>query len=154
MEQHREKIEQYGVVLEKMGFTPVAARVFVYLLLCPGFHATFDELVNYFKVSKSAVSNAMKMLVNTKIVDTKTKGGQRKRYFFVNFAGMLSKDQILGKMNLFYNMLEDIRKTRNIKDEFDKELSNASVFYKMMMIEFPIILERWKISIEFNEKEN
>ena len=35
LEKHRNKIEEHGTVMEKMGMTPVASRIYVYLLLSP-----------------------------------------------------------------------------------------------------------------------
>jgi DNA-binding transcriptional regulator GbsR (MarR family) len=152
LEKHRQKIEEYGSTMEKMGLTPVAARVYIYLLFNPENGTTFDDLVSYFKVSKSAVSNALKMLNSTGMVEYKTIGGQRKRFFFVNFEGMFSKENLTERFAIVANMLEDIRKSRNLRDSFAEELKNASLFYKMLLVEFPIIFERWKRTIEMNKE--
>lgn len=45
VEEHRNRIEQHGDVLEHMGFMPVASRVFVYLLLSGSEGALFDDLI-------------------------------------------------------------------------------------------------------------
>ena len=44
---------------------------------------TFDELVKFFKASKSSVSNSLNYLLQTKIIDYKTFTSDRKRYFFI-----------------------------------------------------------------------
>jgi DNA-binding transcriptional regulator GbsR (MarR family) len=44
---------------------------------------TFNELVNYFKASKSSVSNSLNYLLQNKIIDYKTFTSERKRYFFL-----------------------------------------------------------------------
>lgn len=152
MEQHRAHIEQYGSIMEKMGLTPVAARVYVYLLLSPEEGATFEDMVNYFKVSKSAISNALKMLTSTSMAEFKTIGGQRKRYFFVNFKSMFSEKNLTAKFKVVSDMLEEIKAVRNIDDGFARELDHAALLYKMMLVEFPIIFERWKRTIAWNEK--
>ncbi len=152
MEQHRQKIEQYGVMMEKMGLSPVAARVFIYLLLSPDHGATFEDLVDYFKVSKSAVSGALKMLTNTNMADSKTVGGQRKRYFNVTFNFMLDESLITSKFKMMYFMLDDIRVSRGIKDDFSQRLEDISMLYKMLLAEVPIIVERWKKMISLNNK--
>lgn len=152
MEQHREKIEEHGSMMEKMGLPPVAARIFIYLLLSPDHGATFEDIVSYFKVSKSAVSNALKMLTTTKMAEYKTIGGKRKRYFYINFASMFNEEYMTSRFAIFSNMLDDIQKVRGVEDEFSVELNNVSKLYKMLLIEFPIIIERWKKIIEMDKK--
>lgn len=154
MEDHRSKIEGYSLTMETMGLTPVAARVFVYLLLCRQEQATFEAIVNYFTVSKSAVSNAIKMLTVAGMVESKTVGGQRKRYFKVSFERMLDQQQMASRFQAYYTMLDDIRQSRDSHDQFSQELANVSAFYKMMMIEFPIILERWKRMVELTNRSS
>lgn len=138
--------------MEGMGLAPVAARVFIYLLFSPDHKATFDDFVKYFEVSKSAVSNALKMLVATNMVEAKTTGGQRKRYFSTNFQRMLSEDAMASKFKIFYNMLDDIRISRGVEDDFASELENVSTLYKMLLVELPIIIDRWKRTIALEKK--
>lgn len=152
LEKYRDKIEQYGAVMEGMGLSPVSARVFVYLLFSPDHIGTFEDFVNYFNVSKSAVSNALKMLVATDMIEAKTMGGQRKRYFSTNFRQMLSEEAMASKFKTFYNMLDDIRVSRGIDDEFAGELDNVSGLYKMLLVELPIIFERWERTIALGKK--
>ncbi|NIJ56131.1 GbsR/MarR family transcriptional regulator [Dyadobacter arcticus] len=144
MENHRSKIEDYGVVMEGMGLSPVAARVFVYLLFSQQDQATFEDMVSYFKVSKSAISNALKFLLAVNMIESKTVGGQRKRYFHINFKKMLDQQEMTSRFKNYCLMLDDIRASRGLEDEFAQELNNVSSLYKMMIVEFPIILERWR----------
>ena len=138
--------------MESMGLTPVAARVFVYLLFCPPDQGTFEQIVKYFNVSKSAVSVALKMLSAVNMVESKTIGGQRKRYFRVNFEKMLDQQEMTARLQTYHIMLDDIRQSRNRDDAFAQELEKVSSFYKMMMIEFPIIFERWKRMVQLNHQ--
>lgn len=131
-------------MMEKMGLTPVAARVYVYLLLAAEPGATFEELTSFFSVSKSAVSNALKMLLSTKLAESKTMGGQRKRYFFVHFETMFNQKYLTDRFTLFSNMLDDLRSVRGADDDFGRELKKVSLLYKMLLVEFPMIFERWK----------
>lgn len=154
MENHRGKIEQYGVVMEGMGLGPVAARVFVYLLFSQQDQATFDDMVSYFKVSKSAISNALKFLTAVNMIESKTIGGQRRRYFHINFKKMLDQQEMTSRFKSYSSMLDDIASSRGQDDDFTRELANASSLYKMMIVEFPIILERWKQLNLQNQKIN
>jgi DNA-binding transcriptional regulator GbsR (MarR family) len=150
VEEHRSRIEAHGVVMEHMGMTPVASRIFVYLLLCGGEGATFEDMVTFFGVSKSAVSNALKVLTASGMVGSKTIGGQRRRFFFVNMRSLFNEKEMTDRYRQFFNILDDVRRARNIQDKFDKDLDDVSVLYKMLLVEFPIILDRWKRTIDLN----
>jgi DNA-binding transcriptional regulator GbsR (MarR family) len=150
MEQHRNKIEEFGSIMEKMGYTPVAARVFVYLMLCKEEDSTFEALVDYFRVSKSAVSNALKMLEATQAIASKTVGGSRKRYFKVSFDLWVNKDSLTEKFKIISDMFDEVYQLRNSDDETSLKIKHISLFYKMMIFEFPIISERWKKIVEGN----
>ncbi len=56
------------------------------------------------------------------------------------------------KFRIMTGMLDDIRTTRNIDDELANELDHASLLYNMLIVELPIILERWKRTIKLNQK--
>jgi predicted transcriptional regulator len=130
--------------MENLGLTPVAARVYIYLLFCPGHEAAFEELVTYFSVSKSAVSNALKYLLSIHMVEAKTKGGQRKRYFTVNLEKMISLQLATTRLEMMFTMLNDIRIARKRNDGFAAELQDTANFFKLLAAEYPILLEKWK----------
>lgn len=130
--------------------TPVASRIFVYLLLSGGQGAIFDDMITFFGVSKSAVSNALKMLTASGMVSSKTIGGQRRRFFYVNMRSLFNENEMTEKYKQFFSILDDVRRARNIQDKFDKDLDDVSVLYKMLLIEFPIILERWRRTVDLN----
>lgn len=138
--------------MESMGLTPVAARIFIYLLLSEQHQATFEQMVRYFGVSKSAVSNALKMLESARMIEAKTIGGQRKRYFSVSIHNMFSEVTLSQKIKEFYSALDDISATRKVDDDFNAELEDVSELYKMMLFEIPLILERWKRTVELKRK--
>lgn len=145
MEKYRHKIEESAASMEQMGLSPVAARVYVYLLYNTSEKgATFDDLVAYFKVSKSAISNALKLLQQTGMVNYKTYGGKRRRYFYMDLSSFLDNQFMTARIKTFLNLLEDASKARLKDDEQNKRLKDLALFYKMALAEMPIILERWK----------
>ncbi len=79
----RETIEETGKVFEKFGLTPMQGRIVSYFIISDPPEKTFDELVTYFKASKSSVSNSLSFLLQNKIIDYKTIPSDRKRYFFI-----------------------------------------------------------------------
>jgi DNA-binding transcriptional regulator GbsR (MarR family) len=79
----RETIEETGKVFEKFGLTPMQGRIVAFFTISDPPEKTFDELVNYFKASKSSVSNSLNYLLENKMIDYKTFASDRKRYFFI-----------------------------------------------------------------------
>jgi DNA-binding transcriptional regulator GbsR (MarR family) len=79
----RESIEETGKVFEKFGLTPMQGRIVAYFTVSDPPEKTFDELVKFFKASKSSISNSLNYLLQNKIIDYKTFTSDRKRYFFI-----------------------------------------------------------------------
>jgi len=76
--------EEIGKVFEKFGLTPMQGRIVAYFTVSDPPEKTFNQLVNFFKASKSSVSNSLNYLMQNKIIDYKTFASDRKRYFFLN----------------------------------------------------------------------
>jgi len=79
----REMVEETGKVFEKFGLTPMQGRIVAYFTISDPPEKTFEDLVLYFKASKSSVSNSLNFLLSNKIIDYKTYAADRKRYFFI-----------------------------------------------------------------------
>jgi DNA-binding transcriptional regulator GbsR (MarR family) len=79
----RETIEEAGKVFENFGFTPMQGRIIACFTVSDPPEKTFDQLVQYFKASKSSVSNSLNYLLQNKIIDYKTIASDRKRYFYL-----------------------------------------------------------------------
>jgi DNA-binding transcriptional regulator GbsR (MarR family) len=141
MEQFRDKIEEYGNYYEKQGFSPVASRTMIYLFLHPDGEATFEEIVQYFGVSKSAVSNALKLLSVMEIVQEKTKSGARKRYFKVTPEQFFKPEVMVKQYRESRIIFEDIRKLRKKKDVISEEIHKITSFIKILETEYPRLYE-------------
>ena len=79
----RDSIEDTGKVFEKFGLTPMQGRIVAFFTISDPPEKTYDELVSYFRASKSSVSNSLNYLLQNKIIDYKTFASDRKRYFFL-----------------------------------------------------------------------
>jgi len=79
----RETVEETGKVVEKFGLTPMQGRIVAFFTISDPPEKTFEELVDYFKASKSSVSNSLNYLLRNKLIDYKTFASDRKRYFFL-----------------------------------------------------------------------
>lgn len=140
----QQNIEKYGVMMEAMGMSPMASRIYIYLLCTAEGRSDFAGLVEYFGASKSAVSNALKSLTDMKLVVSTSVDGRRKRTFAANLTGMLDPGELTRRFVAFSGMLDDIRRSRGKDDALSRELSEISGFYNFMVSEFPKILARWK----------
>ena len=144
MEKFRQPIEDTALVWEKMGLTPVASRVYSYILYAPHYSTTFEDLTDYFNVSKSAISNAIKYLSLVGMLGSKTKQGQRKRYFGAELNYILDKEYMMKRYRQMYDLLENILDKRKDNDELKGELEHMMGFFGFAMEEFPAFIEKWK----------
>jgi DNA-binding transcriptional regulator GbsR (MarR family) len=100
----RETIEETGKVFEKFGLTPMQGRIVAYFTISDPPEKTFDELVRFFKASKSSISNSLNFLLQNKIIDYKTFSADRKRYFFITDSFFLV---------YFSKVLENVRELKS-----------------------------------------
>jgi len=100
----RETIEETGKVFEKFGLTPMQGRIVAYFIISDPPEKTFDELVKFFKASKSSVSNSLNYLLQSKIIDYKTFSADRKRYFYITDSFF---------MIYFGKVLENVRELKS-----------------------------------------
>lgn len=142
MEKFREKIEKFGYLFEKHGMTPVASRIVFYLFLHPDGEATFEELVQYFRVSKSAVSNALKMLQLMEMIAVKTKSGVRKRYFTARLDYYFAPETVLKSYREMRLVLEELVALRR-KDSVSDKLENIAGLIGMLEQEYPQLYTKW-----------
>lgn len=116
----QQKVEEMGIFFEKQGLTPMHGRVFAYLLLAEPPQKDFYEIQEFLKASKSAISNALKYLMNEGMVDYITFSGDRRRYFRVNHKTWLEmyKARIRG-LSTFRNLLDEVLNERNDSRHLD-----------------------------------
>jgi len=148
VEKLRQKIEETASVWEQIGLTPVAARVYAYLLYAPHYATTFEDLTDYFNVSKSAISNAIKYLTLAGMVASKTKDGQRKRFFGADVDYLINIDTITKKHKLFIATFQQVLKNLKRNDALNKDLENLITYFEMAINEYPGFIDRWKKRIK------
>jgi DNA-binding transcriptional regulator GbsR (MarR family) len=144
VERFRTSIENTALVWEQLGLNPVAARVFAYMMYAPHYSTTFEDLTEYFNVSKSAVSNGLKYLTLTQMIGSKTKEGKRKRYFGIEMNSLFESDSALKKYKLLTATINQVLKERKIKDDLHKALLDSVMIFEMMIKEYPLFVEKWK----------
>ena len=100
----RDTIEETGKVFEKFGLTPMQGRIIACLIISDQPEMTFDDIVKYFRASKSSISNSLSFLLQARMIDYKTYASDRKRYFFVNDAFFKV---------YFRNLLDNVRELKH-----------------------------------------
>lgn len=144
--QQRELIEKIGIYFEENGLQPAAARVMALLFVSNESDLTFDEIRFELEMSKSAISNAINMLLTMKQIEYFTKPGDRKRYFrnkIDNWVDALKEGQ--QKTIIFKDLLSEIIVLhKNIKHPKMAKYMEMIDFLEYLEAEFPKLVERWK----------
>jgi DNA-binding transcriptional regulator GbsR (MarR family) len=138
-------IEESGLVLEKLGMTRMAGRVFGYLMICDEDQVSFDDIRKALDASKGSISATTKQLVFSKLVEQVSIPGDRKTYFRISrkkAGGMLKE-----RLKLFTMFSELLSKGLSIKqkdDEVSDWLLEVSTFYSWVGDEFDQIINKWE----------
>jgi DNA-binding transcriptional regulator GbsR (MarR family) len=92
-------------------------------------------------VSKSAVSNALKVLSVMDVIQEKTKAGARKRFFKVTPERVFAPETVVKAYRESRLIFEDIRKLRKKKDSISDDLLRITSFIKILETEYPKLYE-------------
>lgn len=142
----KELVEKIGVAMEKGGLQPAVGRVLGYLMVSDPPYKTFDEIQGYLGISKSAVSNALNGLMSKEMVDYITMPGDRKRYFQLAQAGMISHmKKKIGLHSALPELLRTVVHARSNKyPEFNRSLLETCEFLSFMEKEINAAIEKWE----------
>ena len=143
--QRTELVEKIGVFLEKYGYQPIPARIMGLLLATDKPFLTFDEITDKLKVSKSAVSIGLNLLLGTQQIDYITLPGDRKRYFKSRitewreiFTGLF------GFANSVRTLLLEILELRPTSgDNVNKSIEEVIKLIDMLEKEVPRLVTEW-----------
>jgi DNA-binding transcriptional regulator GbsR (MarR family) len=76
-----EFVEQMGQFLASLGMTPMAGRMWGWLLICEPPEQTAAEIADALHASRGAISGTARLLANAGLVRRSTRPGDRKEYF-------------------------------------------------------------------------
>lgn len=147
IKEKEQQVEKMGIFFEKLGYSPMGGRVFSLLLVADPPYMDFYSIQDFMKASKSSISNALKILTSTTIVDYITFSGDRKRYFRVNtqnwFNIIKEREQKGTAMN---NMLGEVLEMRaDSKDlTFNEDLQKIIDFQIYMTKGMQDLIEKWE----------
>jgi len=128
-------VEEIGVYFEKtLQLTPLAARLYGLLMLCPKSGHSFEEIVELSQSSKSSVSVNLNLLLNNGSIEYFTKPGERKRFF------RLSKNYLKVSLEKYKNQLsEELKILQKVKDfnvQYNKEKHEKHKAFAKMYTEY------------------
>ncbi len=145
--QHKQQlVEEIGIFFERT-MTPMEARVFGYLLLADPPHQDFFAIQEFLQASKSAISNALRRLMDQGLVEYTTFTGDRRRYFRINPEGWLNLIKTsMARVDPFTRLLRKVLDERAALDspEFNEELRKVYDFHVFINEHLPAFLARWE----------
>ena len=74
-------VEEMGQFLASLGMTPMAGRMWGWLLICEPAEQTAAEIADALQASRGAISGTARLLANAGLVRRSTRPGDRKEYF-------------------------------------------------------------------------
>lgn len=145
-ETQKQLIERVGVFYEHSGIQPAPSRVIGLLLVSDKTELTFDQICSALKISKSAASNAINLLLTTGKIDYVTFSGDRKRYFRSRVSNWKEETQkglksILGMNELLKEVLN--QRPKSTKD-FNASLEEIIAFMEFLHDEVDTIFQKWE----------
>ncbi|EIM74311.1 hypothetical protein A3SI_16390 [Nitritalea halalkaliphila LW7] len=143
MEHLKVKIEEQALLAERLGLTPAAAKLYTYLMYKQD-AATFEELISYFNLSKSAVSIALNMLIDQQLISFRQQPGKRKRFFYLTLESWTTESLINHRFALFMQMLDTAIATRKENQKKTEDLEHVRGFYQLLLDEIPLIIQKWE----------
>lgn len=145
-EQQAVQIEKFGVILEKTGYPPLAARILALLLVAEPPYCSFEEIMENLQSGKSSVSTSQNLLLNEGVVNYRTFPGDRKRYFQVNKETWLKMfRRKVEQIELFRNILQELTGTRSdAYPEFNQMLMEMSEFHAEIEEVLKKVLDRYE----------
>ena len=76
-----EFVEEMGQFLASLGMTPMAGRMWGWLLICEPAEQTAAEIAEALHASRAAISGTARLLANAGLVRRTTRRGDRREYF-------------------------------------------------------------------------
>ncbi|NJN28984.1 MAG: MarR family transcriptional regulator [Cyclobacteriaceae bacterium] len=140
-------VEKLGVVFEHAGSQPAPSRVLSLLLVADNTELTFDEIWQTLKISKSAASNAINLLLTTNKIEYITRTGNRKRYFRSRITSWREEMRnslhgLLHVSKLYQEVLDQRPKSTK---EFNASLKDVIEFTEFLHQELDSIFLKWEL---------
>jgi MarR family protein len=98
-------VEEMGSFLASLGMTPMAGRMWGWLLICDPPEQTAAEIADALHASRGAISGTARLLATSGLIRRTTRPGDRREYFSAPPEGL---DQLLGNAAGIYRHMRAI----------------------------------------------
>ncbi|WP_067813540.1 GbsR/MarR family transcriptional regulator [Nocardia inohanensis] len=139
-------VEDFALVLERMGLVRMVGRAVGWLLVCDPPQQTFNQIAAALQASKGSISSALKTLTTMHWVDKTTRPGDRRDYYSVR-AGILP--ELTKRQSGMYDSLTEMT-SRGLalfddpNGEDAARVRDMHEFFVWMGKELPALLDRWE----------
>jgi DNA-binding transcriptional regulator GbsR (MarR family) len=98
-------VEEMGQFLANIGMTPMAGRMWGWLLICEPSEQTAGDIAEALQASRGAISGTARMLENAGLVRRTTRRGDRREYFSAPAAAL---ESMLANAGALYRQRREI----------------------------------------------
>jgi len=142
----RRFVEDFALLLERSGVTPLAGRIWGWLLVCDPPHQSAAQLAEALGASLGGISTMTRLLVEFGIVERIGVPGERSRYYRVRpggFSGLLTAKM---QMTTEFRALAErgLAMMADEPAEALERLEECRDFYAFFEQEFPALIARWE----------
>lgn len=139
-------VERFALTFSEAGVPRMPARVFTALLVSDDGKRTAAELAEMLQVSPAAVSNAVRYLQQTRLVEREREPGARRDHYRVHggdtwYEVITRRDEML--MRWQEDLLEGVEAV-GADTPAGKRLEETRRFYEFLHTEIPLLLEKWR----------
>ena len=142
-------VEEMGQYLASYGMTPMAGRMWGWLLICEPPEQTAAEIADALQASRGAISGTARILTTAGMIRRTTRRGDRREYFS---APPEALDSMLTSASATYRRLREIaeRGLAAMSDESPSARARLEEFRDVIAFierELPLVIDRF-----FNER--
>jgi DNA-binding transcriptional regulator GbsR (MarR family) len=138
-------VEEMGQFLAGLGMTPMAGRMWGWLLICDPPEQTAAEIAEALHASRGAISGTARLLATSGLIRRSTRRGDRREYFSAPPEGL---DSLLGSAAAIYRQMRGIaeRGLTAIADRPKESRARLQEFHDVMAFverEVPAVIGRF-----------
>ena len=138
-------VEEMGQALASYGMTPMAGRMWGYLLICDPAEQTAGDLAEALQASRGAISGTARMLATAGMIRRTKRGGDRREYFS---APPEVFDQFLANASRIYRYFREVTE-RGLAAIADRPLADRARLQELHDVfafvesEVPAVVDRF-----------
>jgi DNA-binding transcriptional regulator GbsR (MarR family) len=138
-------VEEMGQFLGSLGMTPMAGRMWGFLLICEPPEQTAAEIADGLQASRGAISGTARLLAGAGLIRRATRPGDRREYFS---APPEALDSMLASASAIYRQMREIAERGLVatSDRSPSARARLQEFRDVMAFverEVPLVIERF-----------